>query len=537
MKLEELVKKISKESVFESYTKLVENFKDFEEIEKEEMVEEIKNIYKDYQNIIEICSYKELEYLNQLLKKKKEVNEKENTLFMKFLLFYHDGKEIIPKEFEKNIKKAIKKVNEKEKKAIDGLNDTIIGLIKMYGIIEENQMISILEKQIDVKNEVVKLVLNNRYLKFYTYQIELEEKNYYIYEPYYFLEKELIATINLYPDMEPKEPTLEEMIECRFHLFDTKKESIQNFLQELSKYKFDPSVLFYKIMEHTILDYKRDDLKEFIKEIKKIKKANQEKLFELLEKAMNDMPSAALKGNTPNECNQKFLKSEYEKNYKKTIENMKENETIEDYKSIREETEEMFSECAMYLMESHQEEIMKLQESASKNGLTYKMEDANIVNNLILFHTLTDEKNLFSKYMEEKMNVASKKYKIAWQVEESIVETLFKIKKLNPKEGTVTLEDIFTKKKYQIYDLAFSSGSKNIVESYIYTTILTVNKFTFANGYAFIFIKETHEDILKEIEKEKKALKGIKKEQTKMFFACNKIFKKEDVFFSARPLE
>jgi len=542
MKLKEILKELTKDEIFDTYTKLEENFKEFEEIDKEEMIEEIENIYKNYENIIELCTCNELDYLEEILKKKKNFIidlEIDTSLNNKFLLFYQDEERIVPKDLENNIKKAIKKMNREKKIAVDGLNDALIGLIKIYGIIPKEKIYEILKKHLDIREEVILYQLeNSRYIKFFTYKIEIEEKEYFIFEPFYYFEKGLKNTLNLYPEMDYKDITIEDMIEHRLHIFDFRKESIQNFAMEIEKNKFDPTELFLKIIEYSVLDYKRDDLMTYVNNIKELKKEEKENLKKIMDKAMNDMPSAALKGNTPNDLNQKALEQEFEKQYQKTVKSTKEMEDIQDYKMIREETEGMLEDCAIYLMKEYQNEINKLNQVAMKNGIFYEMEDSNILSNLIHFRTLKEkDQPLFSKYVEKGINVASKKYKIAWQVEENTIESLFKVKKLNPKEGTVELVDTKTKKEYKIYDLAFSSGSKNIVNSFIYTTLLTVNKFTFANGYAFIFIKELHKNLEKEIEDMKKEIKDVENEQTKEFFACHKLFKKEEVVFTAKPLE
>lgn len=328
------------------------------------------------------------------------------------------------------------------------------------------------------------------------------------------------------------------MIASRYELFDYKKETIKNFLDKISEYHFNYTELLLKIIEVSTLDYKRDDLIEYILNIKELKNINQKELINLLEKAMNDMPSAPLKGYSPNEISQKILKEEYEKKYKKNLEKTKENEMVQDYKSLRIEVEEIFEECANYMIKNNALKINKIYEILIKNNISLNFENANILNSLLFFHKIEDNNKLvFSEFIENGMNILSKKYKLAWQIEENIIESIFQIKKLNPEEGTVKLQDMNTKKEYIMYDLAFSSGDKNMIGNYLYTTLITINKFTFANGYAFIFLKEKHQDIMKDIEKSKKTIAETKNEKLKTFLACWKMFETEDIVFTARPLE
>lgn len=541
MKITTELKNLDKKILFDTYAKLTESFKDFEKIETEEIIKEIENTYNNYQNIIEICTYEELEYLKKIIKKKEKQCENKDIeveLQSKLLITKEENKIKIMPPFLKSIKKAIKKVNKKEKTAIDDLNQALIGLVKIYGIAPTDKVIQIIQKKIGISEEIIKnIIKNNKYFNYYTYKIILE-KEYILFEPYYYFEEDLINSINRYKEIDYKDVSLEEMIASRYELFDYKKENIKNFLDKISEYNFNYTELLLKILEVSTLDYKREDLIEYILNIKELKNINQNELINLLEKAMNDMPSAPLKGYTPNEISQKILKEEYEKKYKTNLEKTKENEMVQDYKSLRIEVEEIFEECVNYIIKNNALKINKIYEILIKNNISPNFENANVLNSLLFFHKIEDNnKLLFSEFIENGMNILSKKYKLAWQIEENIIESIFQIKKLKPEEGTVKLQDINTKKEYIMYDLAFSSGDKNMIGSFLYTTLITINKFTFANGYAFIFLKEKHQDIMKDIEKIKKTIVETKNEKLKTFLSCWKMFETEDIVFTARPLE
>ena len=66
----EEIKYYKKEYVFDSYSRIVEDFKDYEKITKVNMLKEILKVYSDCQNIIDICTGRELKYLKMLLEKK-----------------------------------------------------------------------------------------------------------------------------------------------------------------------------------------------------------------------------------------------------------------------------------------------------------------------------------------------------------------------------------------------------------------------------------------------------------------------------------
>ena len=63
----EEIKYYKKEYVFDSYSRIVEDFKDYEKITKVNMLKEILKVYSDYQNIIDICTGRELKYLRYVL--------------------------------------------------------------------------------------------------------------------------------------------------------------------------------------------------------------------------------------------------------------------------------------------------------------------------------------------------------------------------------------------------------------------------------------------------------------------------------------
>lgn len=538
MKIREKINEIDKEWLYDQYTRLVEDFKDYEKINCEEILEEILNIYKDYNNIISLCQEKELETLEKILKKKKIKDEETiEELHNKLFIWQEKNKYVIPEEIKYEVKKAIKNVRKTEKHAIDSLNESLIGMCKIYGIISPEKIYEIINDKIKIQKEVIlNIIEQNRYFKYFTYKIEYDEKEYIIYEPFHYFEEELVETLELYKEIEYKKVSLEEMINHRYNLLDLKKESIRKFIEKLNEYNIDIKKYIENIIEYSVLDIKRDNIiKEILKEPNIEKK---EEIIYLLEKAMDDMPSAALKGYTPNEMTQLLIKKEYDKNYHNIIEKTKENETIKDYKSLREETDEMFNNCAYYLMNHHKNEINNLIQVAHQNEIFYSLEDTNILNNLIFFHQIEDNGEcLFSKYVKNGINVLSRQYKIAWQVEENKIESLFEVKKLNPEEGTIIIIDTKTKKEYLIYDIAFSCGNKNMEGGYIYTTITNVNKISFANGYAFVFLKDFHQNIIKELEEIKNTIINVKNNSLKTFFACHKLFQKENIVFTAKPLE
>ena len=75
MKMYERINWYKKEYVHEQYSRIVEHFKDYDKITKKKMLESIYKVYNDSNNIIDICTTRELKYLKMLLDEKNNMKE------------------------------------------------------------------------------------------------------------------------------------------------------------------------------------------------------------------------------------------------------------------------------------------------------------------------------------------------------------------------------------------------------------------------------------------------------------------------------
>ena len=74
-KMYERIKWYKKEFVHNQYARIVEPFKDYEKITKVKMIEAIYKVYEDYNNIIDICTIRELKYIEMILDGKVSMKE------------------------------------------------------------------------------------------------------------------------------------------------------------------------------------------------------------------------------------------------------------------------------------------------------------------------------------------------------------------------------------------------------------------------------------------------------------------------------
>ena len=93
---------LRKDYVYDSYTKIVDDFKDYEKITKVKMLDAIYKVYSDYNNIISLCTVRELKYLKKLIESQIDIKEPEKEM-----------EPNTPEEFEQFFKKIYKKSKEK----------------------------------------------------------------------------------------------------------------------------------------------------------------------------------------------------------------------------------------------------------------------------------------------------------------------------------------------------------------------------------------------------------------------------------------
>ena len=185
MNLKEKLNNLYKLTVFETYITVISNFKEYNKITKAKMINSIIEEYKNSENIINLCTNKELKYLKLLANNKNSLsyNKKYDweikTLDNKFLIILIDDKIYIPKELQKSIHKAITKINLSETTKKDKINETLIGICKTKGIIKEELLIDIASKLLKIHtDEIINHINNNKLFNYYIAKLKiLKAKN------------------------------------------------------------------------------------------------------------------------------------------------------------------------------------------------------------------------------------------------------------------------------------------------------------------------------------------------------------------------
>lgn len=332
-----------KEYVFEQYTRIISNFKDYEKISKRKMLESIYKLYGDYNNIIDICTVRELKFLKKIINFKQD-NTEENKLKLydekyewerkllssKFLISNDIGKNItIPEEIEEQVEKAIKNVNWSLRKKLDDLNELLVGFCKMQGSVLLKTLTLFGAEVTNIPEESIEIhMLNNRVFKFY---VAIEIENYEslgdeipvaIYQDFYYIKDEL--------DEERKKQGLAgtttfdlELYKTLFYNdFDIRNTKIKKFLTELKKLPFFWFTALDEIKNFAMLNIDRQPLKDAISNVGSLKYMDLSKFFKIMDDAMDEMSSGALNGFTPNQAKkireeEQKIEYEKEKNYVK----------------------------------------------------------------------------------------------------------------------------------------------------------------------------------------------------------------------------
>ncbi len=349
MKIMDEIKYYNKEFVFEQYTRIILDYKDYEKITKVKMLEEIYKIYSDYKNIIEICTTRELKYLKMILKDevisedellKNRLNDKHykyeyewerNILKDKFLIYFHHDKTVIPEEIIDYVKLAINNVKWSEKKTQDDLNEILVGYCKTQGSIMLNTATSFLSGITGIQEDSIRNhIVNNRLFRYYVY---ITFKNFdtigkdiplLVHQDYYGIEEELHEQRKLQGLAGSKKIDIRDYKILFYNDFNINNPKIKKFLYELESLPFFWFSSLQTIREFAMLNIDREALKKAIKNVPMLKYTDLTNFFKSMDAAMDEMPSGALNGFTPNEAKKlkkEKIEIEYnkEKRYKKQV--------------------------------------------------------------------------------------------------------------------------------------------------------------------------------------------------------------------------
>lgn len=336
MRMHDLINSYEKGYVFEYYSRIVKEFKNYEKITKTKMLDEVYKVYDDSYNIIDICTTRELRYLQKVLNNKVPKNSSDyptdkyyfevRTLQNKFLL---DSEKNIPDEVITKVKEALKEVNWTEKKQIDELNELLVAYIKVEGVILLSSACEYVSAISGVDIQTIwEHVLDNKLFNYYVFisvkDIEGvgEQLPLAVYQEFYDIQDEIeqergkqelfgsillnqkLAKTLFYNDFDIDNPKIKKLID----------EIVQlplNFYHSLKMIRRYAVLNKDRELLKFMLNYTNDDMKDMY----------LTDFYQTLDEAMDEMPSGVLYGLTPSqvkEAKAKRAKAKIEK-YKNYI--------------------------------------------------------------------------------------------------------------------------------------------------------------------------------------------------------------------------
>jgi hypothetical protein len=315
------VKDYNKEYVYDSYSRIVKNYKEYDKVTKKKMVEEIYKVYNDTNNIIDICTYKELKYLELILNNTNQVElqsykylwERTN-LIKKFLLIYDFENIYIPLDIEKEVKEALSNVKWKEVKEKDKINEVLIGYEKIYISSLFYHACSHISNLLGIDKEKLRdHMINNKLFNFYVTFIikEIEDLGedipILLDQDYFYLEEDIEKERSKHnPPPAPKDDV--EVYKSYFYNdFDIHNKKVKKMLDTLDKLPVFQDNIIRLIKECSILNGDRDIIKNEMLSIRSLSNIDLSNFFSILDEALDEMPSAVLNGLSPNKL--KELKS------------------------------------------------------------------------------------------------------------------------------------------------------------------------------------------------------------------------------------
>lgn len=348
MKILEEIKHYGKEGVYDSYQRIVPTIKDYEKITKTKMLQAIYNEYQDYHNIIDICTGRELKFLKQVLSGKvvsltleqlrddNYVDEylwEKRNLREKFLVCYdYDSTNlVVPEEILPLVQKAVKNVNWKEKDKKDKLNEFLVGFSKTMGSIIVDILLGLGTQVTGMSaEEVYKHICYDRVFNYYFFMIEeyiksMNTKKLAVIDYDFFVDKkELDAQRKKFAMAGTRPVDLNIFRTIFYHDFDIHNAKIKKFLTELGDLQIFEGNVLWLVKKYAMLNKDRTPLKQAIQSIPVLKDEDLTSFFKALDEAMDEMPSGALNGFTPNEAKQKLQeRQEREASKKKSYQKQK----------------------------------------------------------------------------------------------------------------------------------------------------------------------------------------------------------------------
>lgn len=171
MKLFDVFNSRGKMFAFNAYESLFEvDEYDYEKTTRKKIFKDISDLYSDPQVLVELCTKKEIDYLNDCINGNINHSSKAWLIRMNLesKLLFDTWQDTIPDEFVDSIKQASKLYENKDNQKSDDDLTLLLGFLKVHGVILEDSIIKFGSLLFDYKEDDIRKLLEHRRVKFYT---------------------------------------------------------------------------------------------------------------------------------------------------------------------------------------------------------------------------------------------------------------------------------------------------------------------------------------------------------------------------------
>lgn len=304
MNIKDITREYDKYEIYKKYIRITNNYVNYESITKQKLVNNLLDYYSDYNNIIDICTLRELEYLEKIIEDSEDLLDEKyyferTNLIDKLIIYELEDNVVIINELFDGVIEALGNINYKEITNRDRNNESLIGSLKAFGydyvdIIKDFVVDNVMDEDI-----FYKIIDEDRIFNYYikTVRDGNDEK---ILIPYDYLEyfDMINAKMNEYPKDVNLPLNAEKFRYLFYDVFDRNDDRVKKVLSKISeKYNYQ----YYEVIEmieKNIIIGEKDDILNNLRD-----NYFPNSYLKLLEDIINDIPLPILNGYTFNQYN------------------------------------------------------------------------------------------------------------------------------------------------------------------------------------------------------------------------------------------
>lgn len=346
MRLVDGINDIGKRISYGLYTKIFpKDYKQYDKITCKKMAEQILDFYQDPQNIINLCTEKELKFLQLLTEKEDFCWELQDDLYKEYyweihllsekliICLYDDNSVEIHDDLIAVTKRIFKIIDWQEKQKIDKINEFLVSFCKISGITATSRLVDEASEIFNMKEEEIgKHILNDGVFLYYVTFDKINEKNkkcfeedeqyVCIYRNYLYLEEQIYQAISDNNFRPWSVLDMKQYHNIFYYDFDIDNPKIAKVVDRIKKEVFSTYIMLRDdLLETVLLNSSRLNVKRTAEIFMNLSDAEKDDFLKALDEAMDDMPSGALNCFTAKEKRQLKQKEKLfrEENLKKNV--------------------------------------------------------------------------------------------------------------------------------------------------------------------------------------------------------------------------